>query len=189
MLAACHRPIPSVPVNRRLRFRLIAPGLVGLLLASNCAGATQAAIEVDGHELSRPDLNEMVVALGSDQSLQANLGFVDPHNGVHDLGAVALVFGLFVQRVFIDDTLERYDESVTEADEEEAFLEMGEQISAEASDVLLPLFAPVMAMRRLMLENPDIDPDLPFGDRYSTTVIRIDPRFGSWQDSGFQRPS
>jgi hypothetical protein len=189
MVAACHGPIPSVPVYRRLRLRLVALGLIGLLLASSCAGATQAAIEVDGHELSRPDLNEMVVALGSDQSLQANLGFVDPHNGVHDLGPVALVFGLFVQRVFIEDTLASYDESITEADEEEALSEFGEQISTEASDLLLLLFAPVMAMRRLLLENPEIDPDRPFGDRYSTTDIRIDPRFGSWQDSGFQRPS
>lgn len=189
MLAACHGPIPSVPVNRPRRLRLVALGLVGLLLVSSCAGATQAAIEVDGHELSRPDLNEMVVALGSDQSLQANLGFVDPHNGVHDLGPVALVFGLFVQRVFIEDTLESYDESITEADEQEALSELGEEVSTEARDVLLPLFAPVVAMRRLLVDNPEIDPELPFGDRYSTTDIRIDPRFGSWEASGFQRPS
>jgi hypothetical protein len=44
-------------------------------------------------------------------------------------------------------------------------------------------------MRRLLVDNPEIDPELPFGDRYSTTDIRIDPRFGSWEASGFQRPS
>ena len=181
--------LPSTTVMSRVKVLAVAL-LLGALIASGCAGSTQPAIEVNGSEIDRADVNEAMRMLTPPVDAQGKasrvVGSAYPplDSAVLPADARQAALVVLVESEVIRQQLEAAGEVITDADRAEGATQTETLLASnslsfreEARSFLEDAVVLRAAFGRVFGGNAAAQLDAALGE----AEIVLDPRFGRWE--------